>query len=95
MRFEIEKATDNKHKFVGVFTDDGKETRVPFGAKGMSDYTLHKDPARRRLYLMRHRARENWNSPKTAGSLSRWILWGDSTSLQTNLRNFKQRFSLR
>jgi len=31
----------------------------------------------------------------TAGSLSRWILWGDSTSLETNIRSFKQRFNLK
>jgi hypothetical protein len=88
---KLERATDGVHKYVAVFADG---TRVPFGAKGMSDYTIHKDPARRNLYLTRHRAREKWNNPKTAGALSRWILWGDSTSLQTNLRNFKQRFSL-
>jgi selenide,water dikinase len=32
--------------------------------------------------------------PQTAGALSRWLLWGDSTSLATNVRRFKQRFSL-
>lgn len=89
--FTLERATDGKHKFVGVF-GDGK--RIPFGAKGMSDYTIHKNPARRQLYLTRHRARENWNNPRTAGALSRWILWGDSTSLETNVRRFKERFSL-
>lgn len=88
---KLEQATDGTHKWIAVF-DDG--TRVPFGAKGYQDYTQHHDKMRRQLYLTRHRARENWNNPKTAGSLSRWILWGDSTSLQTNLRNFKQRFSL-
>ena len=88
---DLVRATDGKHKWVAVFAD-GK--RVPFGAAGMTDYTLSKDKARRDRYLMRHRSRETWSNPRTAGSLSRWILWGDSTSLETNLRAFKRRFSL-
>ena len=96
MRFHLEPAMDKTHKWVGVFTDPitKDEQRVPFGAKGYEDYTQHKNPLRRSNYLSRHRARENWNAPRTAGALSRWILWGDSTSLQTNVRRFKQRFSL-
>jgi hypothetical protein len=90
MKFEVEKANDGKHKFVGVFDDK----RIPFGAYGMSDYTQHKDKLRRERYLLRHRARENWNDPMTAGSLSRHILWGDSTSLAQNVRSFKRRFNL-
>jgi hypothetical protein len=88
---ELIKATDGKHKWVAVF-DDG--TRVPFGAAGMSDYTIHHDKLRRANYLARHRTSESWTKPKTAGALSRWILWGDSTSLSTNLADFKRRFSL-
>lgn len=88
---ELHRATDGKHKWVAEFKDG---TRVPFGAKGMSDYTLHKDPLRRENYLSRHRSSENWSNPKTAGALSRWLLWGDSTSLDANLRAFKRRFSL-
>ena len=85
------KATDGKHKWVAVF-DDG--TRVPFGAKGYQDYTQHGDKLRRANYLARHRTSETWTNPKTAGALSRWILWGDSTSLSANLSDFRRRFSL-
>lgn len=88
---KLERATDGKHKWVAVF-DDG--TRVPFGATGYSDFTQHKDKLRRARYLARHSSRETWNNPKTAGSLSRWILWGDSTSLQSNLASFRRRFSV-
>ena len=88
---KLERATDSKHKWVAVF-DDG--TRTPFGYAGMQDYTQHHDKLRRANYLSRHRSRESWNNPKTAGSLSRWILWGDSTSLQTNLAAFRKRFSV-
>ena len=88
---ELHRATDGKHKWVAVFAD-GK--RVSFGAVGYKDYTQHHDKLRRANYLSRHRSSESWNDPRTAGALSRWILWGDSTSLEANLRAFKRRFSL-
>ena len=88
---ELVKATDGKHKWVAVFKDG---TRTPFGAAGYRDYTQHHDKLRRANYLSRHRTRENWNNPKTAGALSRHLLWGDSTSLDRNLASFRRRFSL-
>lgn len=87
----LERATDGTHKWIAVFEDG---TRTAFGAKGYQDYTQHHDPLRRKNYLQRHRTTENWNNPKTAGALSRHLLWGDSTSLDANLRTFKRRFSL-
>lgn len=95
MKFHLEKATDGKHKWIGVFTDDdGKETRTKFGAVGYQDYTQHKNSLRRANYLSRHKARENWSDYKSAGSLSKHLLWGDSTSLQANISSFKRKFSL-
>ena len=96
MKFTLEPAMDTKHKWVGVFTDPvtKDERRVSFGAKGYQDYTQHHDPLRRANYLSRHRARENWRDPMTPGALSRWLLWGDSTSLQTNVQAFRRRFHL-
>jgi hypothetical protein len=95
MKFTLEPATDSTHKWVGVFTDETTkdERRIPFGAKGMSDYTLNKNPLRRQSYLSRHRSREDWTNPMTAGALSRWILW-EATSIQEAVRKFRRRFSL-
>ena len=55
---------------------DGSRT-THFGAKGYEDYTTHRDEKRRRLYLSRHAAREDWGRAgvMTAGWLSRQILW--------------------
>lgn len=48
---------------------------VDFGARGYSDYTMHKDKLRKQRYIIRHASRENWKDPKTAGFWSRWLLW--------------------
>ena len=53
---------------------DGKKT-IPFGAKGYSDYTIHKDDERKERYINRHRKSEDWNNIYTAGFWSRWCLW--------------------
>jgi hypothetical protein len=72
----LARANDSKHKFMAIFPD-GKTVR--FGARGYSDYTMHKDQARMKRYLIRHRSRENWtrSGAKTAGFWSRWLLWSE------------------
>jgi hypothetical protein len=83
-------------KYDAVFiTDKGREKVVSFGAAGMSDYTKHKDKTRRARYLKRHAGMgESWNKPDTPGALSKWILWGPTTSFRTNVKTFKRRFRL-
>lgn len=92
----IKKDTDGTHKMVAVFKN--KETNrskmVHFGQLGADDYTKTKDKEQRARYLQRHQAKENWNDFTTAGSLSRHILWGESTSIKTNIANFKKKFNL-
>ena len=60
----------------------------------MSDYTIHKDPARKSLYIARHSKNEDWNNPRTAGALSRWILW-NKTSFRDSVADFKRKFKLK
>lgn len=72
----IKKSRDKKHKLEAHFSN-GKVVR--FGAKGYSDYTVHKDRDRMKRYIARHRGREDWSpaGQNTAGFLSRWILWSE------------------
>jgi hypothetical protein len=88
---KLVRANDGKHKWIAEFKD-GTHTR--FGAVGMDDYTITHDKEQRDRYRTRHRANENWNDPKSAGALSRFILWGDSTSLQANKRAFELKFNV-
>ena len=70
------------------------EKIIHFGGKGYSDYTIHKNPARKQMYLTRHRIRENWKEPLTPGALSRWILW-NKPSLESSVRDYEKRFNLK
>ena len=95
-RLTLIKSPNRNKKWRAIFRDDdGEEHHTDFGDSSMQDYTQHGDKMRRANYLSRHRSREAWSNPQSAGALSRWLLWGESTSLQSNLSAFKRRFSLR
>lgn len=96
MKLKIVKSHLAAKKYDAIFTyDDGKTKTVPFGAANFSDYTIHHDKERRHRYITRHRKSEQFDNPMSAGSLSRWILWGNSTSIRENIRDFKKRFNLK
>jgi hypothetical protein len=82
-------------KLVAVFqTDTGRKKTTHFGQAGAPDYTITKDKEQRERYLTRHKARENWDDPVTPAALSRWVLWGSSTNLKTNIKKYKEYFGL-
>lgn len=66
---------------------------IKFGAKGYSDYTIHKDRERMVRYLIRHKSRENWSDPMTPGFWSRWLLWSEP-SLKNAKSLIKRKFGL-
>ena len=75
-------------------TDTGRTKTTHFGAKGMDDYTITNDKEQRERYRTRHKKDLETNDPTKAGFLSYYILWGDSTSRQTNISAYKKRFNL-
>ena len=81
---------------MAVFYDsDGKKVKTTqFGARGYSDFTKHKDPARKQRYINRHRSRENWKDPTSAGALSLYILWNKKTP-EASIRDYRRRFNLK
>jgi hypothetical protein len=92
-KFELVKANDGIHKYVGIFHDGSNVKHISFGAVGYDDMTMHNNPLRKKQYLARHQPNEDWNDPQTRGALSRWLLW-ETSNLQTNLQRFRKRFSL-
>ena len=69
---------------------------MDFGASGYSDYTVHKDAARMRRYLVRRHGHENWtrSGVATAGFWSRWILWSEP-SLNAAVQNTQKLFKIK
>lgn len=83
--------SDKPDKKYYIITDKNK--KVYFGASGMSDYTHHKDEARKQRYINRHQKNENWNDINTAGAWSRWLLW-NKPSIRASYSDIKSRFNL-
>ena len=82
MVVELRKLKSGEKKFEAKFIDDktGKKLRtVRFGARGYEDYTMHKDPARKKMYITRHQKREDWTRAGkfSPGFWSRWLLWSE------------------
>lgn len=94
MEVRISRASQKGKKYQARFFLDGKRVKTTaFGAVGMSDFTKHRDEARKQRYLARHRTREDWRDFTSAGALSRWILWNKPT-LRESIADYKQRFRL-
>ena len=70
--------------------------KVEFGAKGYSDFTIHKDPERMQRYLTRHKKREDWSKKgiDTAGFWSRWLLWS-KPSLGGAIKLIENKFNVK
>ena len=91
----IKKSTKPEKKLMAVFSlDNGRTKKIYFGSAGMDDYTKTRDKAQKERYIKRHRRRENWNKPMSAGALSRWILW-DKESRAASITSYKRRFNLK
>ena len=88
-QFHIMKSTRKNKKYVAMFKNG---ITIHFGDNRYSDFTIHKDTERKRLYLLRH-GNEDWNNAYSAGSLSRYILWNLPT-LEASIQDFKKRFNL-
>jgi hypothetical protein len=88
----IQNSNRKDKRFMATFKDG---TKVHFGLKGASTFIDGKRTIEERNnYIKRHAVRENFNNPKTSGALSRWLLWGDSTSLDKNHNDFMKRFNI-
>jgi len=84
-------ASPLKTKKYRAYFDD--KTHTDFGASGYSDFTIHKDPDRAKLYRNRHKKDLETNDPKRAGYLSYYILWSAPT-FEEGLKIYKNKFHM-
>lgn len=95
MKVKLIKSPLKTKKYRMEFYEKNKKIRhTDFGAEGYSDYTKHGDDKRKKRYLDRHKKRENWNDPFSAGALSRWILWNKKT-ITSSFSDYKNKFDFK
>ena len=71
---------------------DGRKT-VSCGAKGYSNFTLHKDPERKQRYIQRHQNNEDWSKTgiNTPGFYAKHVLWNKDT-IQKSVTDLKKKY---
>jgi hypothetical protein len=90
MHVVIIKSSNPNKKFSVII--NGRKT-IHFGAAGYQDFTQHHDIERKRRYISRHLARENWSDPFTAGFWSGNLLWNKPT-IEASARDIARRFNI-
>jgi hypothetical protein len=91
----IKPSTKTDKKYMATFQNENGRTKVThFGQATADDYTKTHDKEQRERYRTRHAKDLQTADPTRAGHLSYYLLWGDSTSLQTNISKYKKMFSL-
>ena len=97
---KIEKGTAKNKKWKATFSHvvDGSLKKIKstqFGDDRYQDYTLSRDKEQRSKYRVRHKKDLETGDYMKAGLLSYYLLWGDSTSLETNIKKYKKKFKLK
>ncbi len=81
----LKKSNKPNKKLVITFSEPN--LTIHFGSKNSSTFLDHHDKVKRSNYLKRHKVNEDWNQIN-AGSLSAYILWGDSSDMYANLISY-------
>lgn len=82
-----------KKMYAEIQKESGRTKRVYFGQAGATDFVQSKDPERKKRYIARHQANEDWSNPESAGFWSRWVLW-NLTSKSASIADAKRRANL-
>ena len=67
---------------------------IHFGSDVSQTYTEGASEEKRTNYIKRHRVNEDWDTIN-AGSASRFILWGKSRNVESNLKDYIKRFKIK
>ena len=98
MKIVIKNSTKEK-RLMAVFSEQGKKDKVVhFGQKNpkVGTFIDHGRKDLRKAYRARHEVNEKkfYRDPQRPATLSRFILWGESDSLNKNISAYKKKFNL-
>ena len=92
MKFvSLTKSNIKNKKLVLKLTQPSKT--IHFGWKYSTTYINGATDEQRKNYIKRHIVNEDWSS-LNPGSASRYILWGDSKNINTNLNSYLKKFNI-
>ena len=89
MNIIIKKSSAPDKKYTAVI--DNKKS-IHFGAKNYEDFTIHKDPLRKKAYLARHKHDKTSNTAY-AGFYATNLLWNKKT-LAESIRDTNDKYNV-
>jgi len=93
MKVSINNSNLKHKKYTAIYYDGDKKIKtINFGAKGSNDYTLTGDKKARDSYRARHKKVFDKAQPMSASHLSYLILWGDSTDINKNIKDYRKKY---
>tara|TARA_Y100000004_G_scaffold86841_1_gene97326 strand:- start:830 stop:1120 length:291 start_codon:yes stop_codon:yes gene_type:complete len=93
MKVDINPSKKSDKKYTAVFYDGDKKIKtIHFGLKNSTTYLDTGDKKLREAYRARHKKVYDKSPPMSASRLSYEIIWGDSTSLQKNIKDYKKKY---
>jgi hypothetical protein len=100
LELKIKNSNVKDKRFTALFIDKNNKVvkSTHFGLKNPKFGTFidHTDKTRRKNYIARHEVREKkfYKDPKRASTLSRFILWGNSSNLKQAIEDYKKKYNL-
>lgn len=96
MYVQIGKSDRAEKKYKAVFYNEERKKLITihFGQRGANDYTITHDDEARERYVERHKDREDWSNPVSAGALSYYLLWTEK-SMAKAFNKYLQKFNLK
>ena len=88
---KFSKSNRKNKKYMMIFQEPKKT--LHFGSDVSETFVEGASDEKKKNYIARHKVRENWNEIN-AGSASRFILWGNSRNINTNLKEYLKKFNI-
>ena len=90
---DIEPTDKKTKKLKIVLSLNDKKKTFHFGSKNSITYVEGASKKKRKNYIKRHMVREDWDEINN-GSLSRFILWGESKNIVENIKQYLNDFDI-
>ena len=94
---EIKKSNKPEKRLKVIVKKDDKKKTIHFGSgkpTGTGAYPDHKNDKTKQNWEARHKVRENWNDPMTAGFWSKHILWNKKT-IKDSIKDTGKKFNIK
>jgi len=98
---EVKESKNKPKRFYALFKKENELKSVGFGDPEGSTYIDHKDKTKRSNYIKRHsnnplekkflNKKKYYDAP---ANLSMHILWGASTNIKENIKDYKKKYNL-